>query len=205
MLLNKNKHKFKKQPRSKPAKEFWFPLSYHCPGRSSPRGFKAISSPWSLGGWTVSAVGSDLCELTCVTCVTCEHLQRPLVASTHRAVSDEQGGAVCRGLPGQLGSLCLLTHPYGTSGPNSQDYYVLEFSQSCLVNIFLTQINSLIRKVFFVSTTLRVHIGTTWVGFVGFLFFALNDHWLFEYKWPSINFFCFYAAIPGISQQFNNE
>lgn len=154
MLLNKNKHKFKKQPSSKPAKEFWFPLSYHCPGCSSPRGFKAISSPWSLGGWSISAVLSDFCELTC------EHLQRPLVASTHRAVSDEQGGAVCRGLPGQLGSLCLLTHPCGTSGPSSQDYYVLEFSQSCLVSIFLTQINSLIRKVFFVSTTVRVHLGT---------------------------------------------
>ncbi|KAI4575514.1 hypothetical protein MJG53_011717 [Ovis ammon polii x Ovis aries] len=80
----------------------------------------------------VSAVLSDLCELTCV---TCGNLQRPLVASTHRAVSDERGGDECRGLPGQLGSLFLLTHPYDTSGPNSQDYYVLEFSQSCLQSL----------------------------------------------------------------------
>ena len=134
-----------------------FTSLHRCPGRSSPPGFKAISSPWSLGSSAVSAVLSDLCELTCV---TCEDLQRPPVASTHRAVSDERGGDECRGLPGQLGSLCLLTHPYDTSGPNSQDYYVLEFSQSCLVNIFLTQINSLIRKVFFVGTTMRAHIGT---------------------------------------------
>ncbi|KAI4538182.1 hypothetical protein MG293_011585 [Ovis ammon polii] len=88
--------------------------------------------PCATQSSAVSAVLSDLCELTCV---TCGNLQRPLVASTHRAVSDERGGDECRGLPGQLGSLFLLTHPYDTSGPNSQDYYVLEFSQSCLQSL----------------------------------------------------------------------
>lgn len=30
------------------------------------------------------------------------------------------------------------------------------------------------------------------------VFFVLNDHWFFECKWPSVGFFCFYAAITGI-------
>ena len=204
MLLNKNKHKFKKQPSSKPAKEFWFPLSYHCPGRSSPRGFKAIFPP---GLWV-----AELSVQSCLTSVSSPvSLVSPVNTSRGlwwlpliRQCLMNREVLCVEGCQASWDHSACWPIPMAPLVQIVKTIMFLSFPRAAWWT-FLTQINSLIRKVFFVSTTLRVHTGTTWEGFVGFLFFALNDHWLFECKWPSINFFCFYAAILGISQQFNNE